>query len=214
MSGLLRYLFFLLIVRPVVLIVLGIHARHRDRLPDKGPAILVANHNSHLDTMVLMTLFPMSRLKWLRPVAAQDYFMRNRLLAWFSTRIIGIIPLARKGSGESMDQRLAPIFEAIDQAQILVLYPEGSRGQPEQLASFKSGVAYIAQRRPEVPVVPIFMHGLGKALPKGESLLVPFFCDLFVGEPMRWNGSRQDFMTLLESKMESLATEGHFPRWD
>ena len=213
MSRFLRHLFFLLVVRPVALIVLGINLRHRERLPTAGPAILVANHNSHLDTLVMMTLFPQSLLPHLRPVAAADYFLKKRWLAWFATEIVGIIPLMRKTKASAGDP-LAGCDEALGRGDILILFPEGSRGEPEQLADFKTGVAHLAKRHPEVPVVPIFLHGLGKALPKGETLLVPFFCDVFVSEALAWTGDRRGFMAELEAAIQGLAEEGNFPSWD
>ena len=126
-NAVLRYLFFLIVVRPIVLVVLGLNVRRRQLLPETGPAIIVANHNSHLDTLVLMTLFGMRRLRLLRPVAAADYFLRSRLMAWFSTRIIGILPLQRKMEGVRLDP-LAGISEALESGHIIILFPEGSRG--------------------------------------------------------------------------------------
>jgi 1-acyl-sn-glycerol-3-phosphate acyltransferase len=213
MTAVLRFLFFLLIVRPVVLVVLGLNVRRRERLPRRGPAIVVANHNSHLDTMALMTVFPPGALPRLRPLAAADYFLKNRLFGWFAQRIIGIVPLLSKEAG-SRDDRLAGAVAALDRGDILILFPEGTRGEPERAAAFKSGVAHLAQRRPEIPVVPVFLHGLGKVLPKGETLLVPFFCDVFIGEAMRWSGDKAGFMAELAARVNALAAEGRFPPWD
>lgn len=210
-AGALRLLFFALIVRPVALIVIGLNVRRREHLPKSGPAIIVANHNSHLDTLVLMSLFPLSMLPKIRPVAAADYFLCNRFIAWFALKLIGIVPIKRKASGG--EDPLAGASAAVERGDILILFPEGSRGEPEQLTQFKSGVAHLAKRHPAVPVLPIFLHGLGKALPKGEALLVPFFCDVFVGEPSCWQGDKQAFMGELDARMHALADEGKFAPW-
>lgn len=212
MSRLVRFLFFGVVARFVALIVLGLNVRHRERLPNDGPCIVVANHNSHLDTITLMTLLPLKLLPKVHPVAAADYFLRNRLLAWFALKVIGIVPINRQRTRPDEDL-LAPVREALARGDILILFPEGSRGEPEKLTEFKSGVARLAQAFPAVPVIPIFMHGLGKALPKGEAILVPFFIDVFVGEPVAGGLERETFMRNLRSRMDALAAESHFPVW-
>jgi 1-acyl-sn-glycerol-3-phosphate acyltransferase len=211
-ARLLREVFFLGVVRPLVAVVLGVNLRHGERLPIKGPAILVANHNSHLDTLTLMALLPHRLLPRIRPVAALDYFLKTRWLAWFATRVIGIIPLDRRPKPGS--DPLAEPEAALARGDILILFPEGSRGEPERLQAFKTGIAHLAKRRPEVPVVPVFLHGLGKALPKDAFLLVPFFVDVFVGEPVPWGGERAEFMARLERAMHALAEECRAPAWD
>lgn len=127
---LIRFAFWLLIARPLALVVLGLNARHRERLPRTGPAIIAANHNSHLDTLVLVSLFPLSLLSTLRPVAA-DYFLRNRWLAWFTQHVIGILPIDRETQG-SRDP-FQPCEDVLDRGDIFILFPEGSRGEPEVL---------------------------------------------------------------------------------
>jgi 1-acyl-sn-glycerol-3-phosphate acyltransferase len=183
MSRLLKIGFFLLIVRPLVLIVLGLNIRHRNKLPRTGPAIIAANHNSHLDTMVLVSLYPLSMIHKLRPVAAADYFLSNRLLAWFTLNVIGIIPLSRKG-GVNLNDMFAACHAALDAGDILILFPEGTRGEPEQAVKPKKGLYYLVKDRTDTTITPVVIHGLGKTLPRGEALLVPFNCDVVVGDPL------------------------------
>lgn len=207
----LRWLFFATFVRVIILFVLGLNVRDREKLPIQGPAIIVANHNSHLDTMVLMTLLPLRVLNRVQPVAAMDYFLKNKYLAWFALNIVGILPISRKAS--SRDNPLADCSKALEDGKILIFFPEGSRGEPEKLQHFKTGIARLAQTHPDVPVCPVYLHGLGKALPKGESLLVPFFCDIFIGDPLLWHNDKSVYMQQLEQRFSELAAIGHFEDW-
>jgi 1-acyl-sn-glycerol-3-phosphate acyltransferase len=209
----LRGAFFLLLIRPILALVLGANVRGRAHLPRKGPAVIVANHNSHLDTLTILALFPLADLPRLRPVAAMDYFMRNPVMAWFATNIIGIIPIDRKKRAEDGNP-LEPCEQALDRGEILILFPEGSRGEPERLIQFKKGVAHLIKARPQTPVHPIFMHGLGKALPKDSMLLVPFNCDIVIGEPLRWTDSVDSFMEILQQRMAALAATIRMAPWD
>lgn len=213
MARLIRFLFFGVIVRIVVLVLLGLNVRHRERLPRAGPAILTANHNSHLDAMVLTSLVPLGLLPRLRPVAAADYFLRNRLLAWFATKVIGILPIARQ-RGDADADPLSGCDAALARGEILIFFPEGSRGEPERLAPFRRGIGLLAARHPAVPIYPVFLHGLGKALPRNEALLVPFMLDVFVGEPMFGRDHPEDFVDALRERILALAREGHFSAWE
>jgi 1-acyl-sn-glycerol-3-phosphate acyltransferase len=209
----LRVLFSILLIRPLILVVLGISGRYRFSLPKKGPAIIVANHNSHLDTLVLMTLFPITLTNRIRPVAAADYFLKNRFLAWFSLNIMHILPIKRTGA-KKIDDLFANVHEALANGDIVILYPEGSRGEPEKLQNYKSGIFHLTRGCPDVPIYPTFMHGLGKALPKGDFLLVPFNCHVVVGDPFYWKPNKKEFMNDLNNRMAALADEGDFPPWE
>ncbi|MDX1501532.1 MAG: lysophospholipid acyltransferase family protein [Thermoanaerobaculia bacterium] len=217
LGAVLKHLFFWLLVRPLVLLALGLNVRHRERLPRRGPAILAANHNSHLDTMVLMVLLHPGLLTRARPVAAADYFLANRLVAWFSLRVVGILPVERGGARRDGDPlRLAS--QALTRGEIVILFPEGSRGEPERMAELKSGIGHLAMRHPEVPVVPVFLHGLGKTLPKGSAVPVPFFCDVFVGEALRggetrFAGEPRKLVRALGEAIDELRRAGGFPEW-
>ena len=208
----LRFLFFALIVHPVVRVVLGWNIRGREHLPQRGPAIIAANHNSHLDAMVLMTLFPFDVLKIVRPVAAADYWMSTSVLSWFSENILRAIPIARDRKEQGSDP-LATSVAALEAGDILIFFPEGSRGNPEQLSNFKAGLALLVERVPDAHVIPVFLHGLGKTWSKGSGLFVPFFCHVLIGKPLQWEGNRRGFMHRYKAEMHQLADEGHFPPW-
>jgi 1-acyl-sn-glycerol-3-phosphate acyltransferase len=203
MKRLLRILFVLLVAKPIIVFWLGLTVRHRERLPTRGPAIIAANHNSHLDTVALLSLFPLEEVPNVRPVAAADYFMKAGFMRWFSLNVIGIIPVARQGAAEGIDP-LEECYGALARGEILLIFPEGSRGEPEQMAELKSGISYLAKRFPTVPVIPVFMRGLGKSMGKGTFIPIPFFVDVFVGRPFSWTGEKTSFMDRLRDAFAHL----------
>lgn len=207
-----RKFLFSSIVRPLVMLVLGLNTRHYERLPQVGPAVIVANHNSHLDTLVLMTLFKGDAFDKVRPVAAADYFFKNKFLAWFSTRVMNIIPIERKMTRDIRGM-FEPMIKALDDDGIIIVFPEGSRGEPERLSRYKSGVYYLLRERPDVPVIPVFLHGLGKALPKGSYFFVPIIVDIFIGDAFTFKENKREFMDTLNARMDELQEEGHFKEW-
>jgi len=211
----LKRLFFALVVRPFLLVVTGTNVRHPERLPSDGPALVVANHNSHLDTVTLMSLFPGRLVDRVRPAAAADYFLRTGLMAWFSRTLIGIIPVVRGAGGRAPgEDPLAGVSAALEAGSIVIFFPEGTRGEPERFKEIRGGIFHLARRHPGVPIVPVFLHGLGKALPKGAFLPVPFFCDVFVGEPLERLPDKDAFVAALRARFEALKAEGTFPEWE
>lgn len=203
MDRVLKMAVFALIIKPLVLIMLGINLRGREHLPRTGPAIIAANHNSHLDALVLMSLFPLHSLHKVRPVAAADYFLSNRYLAWLSVHCLNVVPFDRSGCADK-NQLFAGCHQALDNGDILILFPEGSRGAPEKISKIKKGLFYLLKDRPGVPVTPVVMHGLGRALPKGEALFVPFNCDVIVGAPLPEVADSVSFTDTLSQRFDAL----------
>ena len=203
MRSLLRVLFVVLVAYPVVLLWLGLNVRHRERLPARGPAVVAANHNSHLDTLTLFTLFPLGLIARVHPVAAADYFTSNPWIAWFSRNVVGIIPVVRGSAKKGIDP-LQECHDALRRGEILIIFPEGTRGEPEQMAAIKSGIWHLGRQCPQATVVPVFMHGLGRSMPKGSIIPLPLFVDVYVGHPLQWCNEKAYFMTRLAERFSRL----------
>jgi 1-acyl-sn-glycerol-3-phosphate acyltransferase len=203
----LRMLFVLVLAYPLAL-VWGIRVRHACRIPSHGPAIIAANHNSHLDTLVLLWLFPLLRVSDVHPIAAADYFCRNRWIRWLSLHLIGIVPVVRGGDRAEHDP-LESCYRALEAGKVLLVFPEGTRGEPEHMAEFKSGIWHLASRFPQVPVVPVFMHGLGKSMPKGSLIPIPFLVDVAVGLPLHGGADKATFLAALRERLARLQRHLH-----
>ena len=210
--NLFRIAMLVAVARPIARFFTGADLVGREHLPVKGPAIVAANHASHVDTLLLLTMFPARTLDRVRPAAAADYFLKGPVMSWFSRNIIGIVPVERKKAGTGEDV-LAPLRDALAAGDIVIIFPEGTRGDGEAMAQLKSGVARLAEAFPEAPVTPAWLQGAGRVLPKGALLPVPMNCTVLVGEALHWTGERDVFMEELRHRLEDLKAAAPPQRW-
>ena len=209
-ANILKYLFFLFIVTPFIYLGLGVNVSGVENLHKilKQPCILVANHNSHIDTLLLLSLFNCRQILKIHPVAAADYFCNTKLKAFIFKTLIGIIPLSRKVRKASEEELFKDINDALRKGESIIIYPEGTRGEDNQIKNFKSGVAHIARMNPTVPVVPIYINGPDRILPKGAFLWIPFIADVYISEPILYDGTpTKVFTERIKNEVEKLKEE-------
>lgn len=164
-------------------LIVGVEFTDCGFLKEEEQFIILANHNSHLDTLSLLSSLPGSLLWKVKPVAAEDYFGKNRFQTFLSNYFINTLLIRRKGEKDSEHDPLKKMLAAIDEGYSLILFPEGTRGKPEQMGNIKSGIARILSQRPQVKYVPVFMTGMGHSLPKGELIILPYKSSIFYGMP-------------------------------
>jgi 1-acyl-sn-glycerol-3-phosphate acyltransferase len=196
-------IFFALLVRPFLALFIGLRVRGIEHLPRSGTFILIANHSSHLDTVSLLSLFPLNKLRAIRPVAAADYFERNRLISFLAKTLFNILPIPRKKITPE-NNPLTLMRAALEAGESLLIFPEGTRGSGEEVGEFRSGVAHLLEKMPAVQVIPAYLVNMGRSLPKGEFIPVPFFCEIRLGPPRSLHGSRSEITKLLETAVREL----------
>jgi 1-acyl-sn-glycerol-3-phosphate acyltransferase len=192
----------LLVLRPVLKLLLGIHVEGRENLTGLKQFILVANHNSHLDVLLLFHVLPVDHLRRTHPVAAYEYFSRSRILLWLVDRLLQPVWIVRGGDSEDP---LAGMRRRLSEGHSIVIFPEGTRGEAGEIARFKTGVGRLAAEFPDVPIVPVFLSGPEKALPRTRALLVPVWNAVTVGTPRLFRGSPGEFTADLELGIRELA---------
>jgi 1-acyl-sn-glycerol-3-phosphate acyltransferase len=144
---------------------LGFQFEGVEQVPTSGPVIVVANHNSHLDTGALLVVLG-NRIRDLHPVAAKDYWFRDRVWSWGSRTFINAIPFDRHAR---LSEGLGLAVALLRQNHSLLYFPEGGRSVTGQMRRFKAGVGVLALES-GASIVPANITGSYEALAKGSWL--------------------------------------------
>lgn len=201
-----RILFFALIVRPLFAFFFGIRIRGKQNLPRQHPFILVSNHASHLDAIALLNLFPLRDLGRMRPVAAADYFNREGWMGRTCGILFNILPIERKQVSCSRNP-LDDLRAALQRGESLIIFPEGTRSVTGAMGVFHKGVSHLMREFPGIPVVPVYLANLGRALPKGEVLLIPFLCEINIGSAICFHGTKEQIINEIHQAVLKLQEE-------
>jgi 1-acyl-sn-glycerol-3-phosphate acyltransferase len=195
------------VVRPAMAALAAPIVLGRDRLDGlTGPVIFAANHHSHVDTPLLLSVIPEPWRHHLAIAAAADYFFGNRVTGTLSALVIGAVPLERNRlSRRFLDDSAA----LIEDGWSFIVFPEGGRSADGWGQPFHAGPAYLSLRC-GVPVVPIYVGGTARILRKGRTIPRLSITRVVFGEPMRpaeGEDSRR-FGARIETMVGSLGDEG------
>lgn len=195
-----------IIVRNFLKIVVGVKFTKPTFLKNEKQFIIIANHNSHLDAMSIMASVPKSKIINVRPVAAQDHFGKTKWQAWLSNYFINALLIQRKSDKENPEND--PIYKmnkALKEGYSLIIFPEGTRGEPNLPKEFKAGVALILIENPNIPYVPVYLKAMGKAMPKGDNLIVPHESAILYGQPNKISSLKVDsILEQMKNEIEEL----------
>ncbi|MDR3340566.1 MAG: 1-acyl-sn-glycerol-3-phosphate acyltransferase [Candidatus Symbiothrix sp.] len=179
MQALILRLIYSVVVRRALQWIIGVKFDKGSFLLKERQFIIIANHNSHLDTMTLLASIPSKILPRVKPVAAADYFGNTKFKAKISNYFINTLLISRSGGSNAIRQ----MKKALDDGYSLILYPEGTRGNPDEEGELKPGIALLLSLCPQVKYVPAYMTGMAKAMPKGDGLIIPYESSLIYGKP-------------------------------
>ncbi len=171
----------------------GVQVQWAGCKPSERQRIYFANHTSHLDFVVLWSALPSEIRALTRPIAARDYWEQTPLRKFLAAEVFkavlvdrGMAARSRVNEEGKMVSRslIEDMADALGTKYSLIFFPEGTRGSGERVEPFRAGIYHLAQRRPDVELVPAYLENMNRILPKGEFVPVPMLSLLTFGKPL------------------------------
>ncbi len=150
--------------------------------PKAEQRIYFANHQSHLDWVLIWAALPRELRARTRPIAARDYWTSTPFKTWLTTAVFNAVYVARQRSDEQ--DPLEPLARALEGGDTLVIFPEGTRSNRGEPQAFKSGLFHLAEMFPGVQLIPTWIDNVQRVMPKGEVVPVPILCTVTFGTPL------------------------------
>jgi 1-acyl-sn-glycerol-3-phosphate acyltransferase len=172
-------------------LVTGAQGHWKGCPPKAEQRIYFANHQSHLDWVLIWAALPRELRAVTRPIAARDYWTSSPFKHWITREVFHAVYVSRtrpkgaSGSGtDDQEDPLEPLAEALRNGDSLVIFPEGTRSNKGLPQVFKSGLYHLAEQFPQVQLIPAWIDNVQRVMPKGEVVPVPILCTATFGAPI------------------------------
>ncbi|MBL7069629.1 MAG: 1-acyl-sn-glycerol-3-phosphate acyltransferase [Candidatus Omnitrophica bacterium] len=168
----------------------------RENIPKKGPFIMASNHVSYMDPPAIGAA-SRKRLYFI----SSEHLCKNRLLAfWYKS--VGCLIIKREESDHSMMKK---ILHYLKEGKPIAIFPEGTRSEDGAIKEPLSGAGFIALKS-QAPVIPCFVKGTEKALPRGAKAFKKSGVTVYVGSPIdpkdfKFEGKKKDSYRLFSKKI-------------
>lgn len=182
--GLGRVLLHSFLVFPLLRLVARLKVEGRDNLKGlQGPMLFAANHQSHIDTPIVLAALPARWRRQTAVAAAADFwFAGDRIKGLLASSLFNAFPFSRTGA-------IRPTLEhccwLLDRGWSILVYPEGTRSDTGLMGPFRSGAGVMAVEL-GVPVVPVRITGTYEILPKGQAIPRRGTVQVCIGEALRF----------------------------
>jgi 1-acyl-sn-glycerol-3-phosphate acyltransferase len=164
-------------------LITGAQGHWKGCAPKAEQRIYFANHQSHLDWVLIWAALPHDLRAVTRPIAARDYWTSTPFKQWLTTEVFHAVYVNRART-EDQDP-LEPLVQALANGDSLVIFPEGTRSNKGEPQAFKSGLFHLAEQFPGVQLIPAWIDNVQRVMPKGEVVPVPVLCTVTFGAPMQ-----------------------------
>lgn len=169
------------------------------------PVIFAANHASHVDAPLILSVIPE---RWRREVfvaGAADYFFDTRVKAATFAFLLNAVPIERRRVSRDSAHR---VTELLDAGWSMLIFPEGGRTPDGWAQPHEQGTAWLAVRTGRA-IVPVFVEGTRRILAKGSGRITPAPTHVAFGRPLRPGPAtdRRGLAAELEAAIAALADE-------
>lgn len=153
--------------------------------PELKQRIYYANHNSHIDFILLWSSLPTHIRRQTRPIAASDYWLKDGFRRFLIQDTFSGVVIQRHR--EDQQDPLQPVKEVLAQGDSIIFFPEGTRNLNDdvELLDFKSGLYYLHQQFPDIEIIPVWISNLKRVMPKGALIPLPLLSTVIFGCPLQ-----------------------------